>query len=109
MTESEFKEKLELCNKVTDQNPVDPAWHSENASPSVRQQTVLDVQWSDCPDFVEKEVREMWQSDDRLHNDVCINKVYVDEEMLSEYPNIYYWLKHNKVPEDTSVWIHWWW
>lgn len=103
----EFNKKLEGC-KVTDQNPVDPSFHAENPSPSVKQQYVFDVQWSDCPDFVEAEVRQLWR-DYGLGNDYFISKQDLDDELKESYPAIYFWLLHNKVPLGTEIWIHWWW
>ena len=60
MTREEFLKKLE-GSKITDHNPVDPKFHSETPSTSVKKQWVLDVQWSDCPQFVEDEARKLWR------------------------------------------------
>lgn len=114
--EDEFTDKEDMSKflaeieqeKVTDQNPVDPAYHSETPTPSVRKQWVFDVQWSDCPKSVEAEVRESW-SDYELGNDRYFWKATVDEELFEIYPRIYYWLRHKGVSEDEKVWIHWWW
>ncbi|AII27082.1 hypothetical protein ICP22011A_0038 [Vibrio phage ICP2_2011_A] len=75
---------------------------------SVRKVWFFDVQWSDCPEFVEKEVRESW-SDFSLGNDHYFWKTEVDEELFDRYPNIYFWLKHKGVPEGEQVLVHWWW
>ena len=91
---------------------------------SVRMQWVLDVQWSDAPEAVEKEVHQIWIADDRLHNDVCIKKwgsedwswnlnhpewTEGDQECESRYPETEAWLLANGVPVGEVVWIHWWW
>lgn len=75
---------------------------------SVRKVWYFDVQWSDCPEYVEDEVRQLW-TDRELGNDCYIAKVDLDEELFSEYPRIYYWLKHKGVGEGEQVIIHWWW
>lgn len=77
-------------------------------SDSVYKKWYFDVQWSDCPEFVEDEVKYIWK-DYELGNDKYIHKVRLDEELFDEYPNIYYWLKHKGVGEDEEVVIHWWW
>ncbi len=107
MTREEFLKKLE-GSKITDHNPVDPKFHSETPSTSVKKQWVLDVQWSDCPQFVEDEARKLWR-DYGLGNDNYISKQDVDEELEDSYPAIYHWLLHNGVPKGEEVWIHWWW
>lgn len=75
---------------------------------SVSKKWFFDVQWSDCPDFVEDEVRHLW-GDYELGNDNYIVKRELDEELFEEYPNIYFWLKHKGVQQGEEVIIHWWW
>lgn len=75
---------------------------------SVTKHWFFDVQWSDCPDFVEEEVRHLW-GDYELGNDKYIAMVTLDEELFEEYPNIYFWLRHKGVEEDGKVIVHWWW
>lgn len=109
-TKEEFEHFINKVKtaKITDHHPVDPAYHSEVPTKSVRNVLVLDVQWSDCPDIVEDEVRDMWYSRE-LGNDNYIIKTTVDLEMYEEYPNTYMWLKLNSVADGTEIWIHWWW
>ena len=105
---------------------------------SVRKQWVLDVQWSDAPEEVEKEAHRIWIEDGRLSNDVCIYKwcdecdwsfdernpiwqrnlqYFQDnpekeqsmEKTKSSYPAIENWLLEQGVPFGEEVWIHWWW
>jgi len=91
---------------------------------SVRQQIVLDVQWSDAPDDVIKETRQLWRDYDNLSNDNSIYKFGEDDwtwdennpnwsagdgEQPTSYPAIEKWLITNKVKIGESVWIHWWW
>ncbi len=114
--EDEFSDKEDMSeflkeigrSKVTDQNPADPAYHSEEASNSVYKKWFFDVQWSDCPDSVEKEVKDSW-SDYELGNDNYFWKATLDDELFDRYPRIYFWLKHKGVPEGEEVLIHWWW
>lgn len=88
--------------KVTDHNPVDPAFHSETPSKSVTQKWYFDVQWSDCPDFVEEEVRRMWR-DYGLGNDFCKVDFIVDDPERADYPLINEWLKYNEVPSGEKL------
>lgn len=75
---------------------------------SVTKVWFFDVQWSDCPAFVEDEIRHLWTSHE-LWNDTCIYKATLDKELFQSYPNVYYWLKHKGVSLDEKVIIHWWW
>lgn len=68
----------------------------------------FDVQWSDCPKSVEKEVVSAWHLRE-LGNDDYMWQVNLDEELFEEYPRTYFWLKHKGVPENEKVVIHWWW
>jgi hypothetical protein len=68
----------------------------------------FDVQWSDCPEEVEKEVIKAWRSYE-LGNDQYILKKSLDEELFEEMPCVYYWLKHKGVQDNEEVIIHWWW
>lgn len=114
--EDEFTDKEDMSKfldeikneKVSDQNPADPSYHSEVASSSVTKKWFFDVQWSDCPESVENEVRYLW-NDRELGNDNYVWKATVNSELFEEYPRIYYWLKYKGVPEDEEVIIHWWW
>lgn len=75
---------------------------------SVRKVHLFDVQWSDTPEFVLEEVKQMW-CDYNLSNDNYIYKTNLDNNLFKTYPRIYFWLKHKKVKEDEEVIIHWWW
>ena len=75
---------------------------------SVQKVWFFDVQWSDCPEEVEKEVRHMWR-DYELGNDHFMVKRELDEELFEAYPMIYMWLKHKGVQEGEQAIIHWWW
>lgn len=105
-----FDEMLIESSKITNQNPVDQKYHSANPKDSIRKIWFFDVQWSDCPNFVEKEVRKLW-ADHELGNDGFIykyNPKYNKEFLSIEYPYIYGWFKHKGV-ENEEVVIHWWW
>lgn len=75
---------------------------------SVTKKWFFDVQWSDCPEEVEKEVRQSWR-DYELGNDFFFWKATLDEDLFEEYPAIYFWLEHKGVPKGEEVLIHWWW
>lgn len=75
---------------------------------SVSKVWFFDVQWSDCPDFVESEVRHLWEEYE-LGNDNYIIQKELDDELFNTYPNIYYWLMHKGVGNGEKVIIHWWW
>lgn len=68
----------------------------------------FDVQWSDCPDFVEDEVKNLWDNQE-LSNDSSLSIHHLDDELFDEYPSIYLWLKYKGVKQDDKVVIHWWW
>lgn len=93
-------------DKMTCQHPQDGMIiEPEN---SVSKIWFFDVQWSDCPTQVENEVRHLW-SNLELGNDHYMYKGTLDEEFFDDYPNIYFWLKHNGVSEKESFIVHWWW
>lgn len=75
---------------------------------SVEKIWFLNTQWSDCPTFVEKEVKEIWQTMG-FGNDHYFYKCSLNSELFDQYPNIYYWLKYSGVPENETVLINWWW
>lgn len=75
---------------------------------SLKKVWFFDVQWSDCPTFVEQEVIDIWKKMS-LSNDHCFYKCVFNEELFHQYPNIYFWLKYSGVPENESVLINWWW
>ena len=75
---------------------------------SVRKVNLFDVQWSDTPEFVLEEVRQLW-SDHNLSNDNYIYKTNLDNDLFKMYPRIYFWLEHKKIKENEEVIIHWWW
>jgi len=75
---------------------------------SVKKVWFFDVQWSDCPEEVEQEVRQAWR-DYELGNDRYIIKRELDLELFDDYPRIYLWLKYKGVKEGEKVIIHWWW
>lgn len=77
-------------------------------NPALKQVTILDVQWSDCPEEVRDDVRELW-IDRELNNDNCIVKYarnFDVEEYSEAYPTLYRYLEENNIKE---CWIHWWW
>lgn len=66
--------------------------------------TLFDVQWSNCPVEVEKEVIRLWQ-DRELDNDHCYFK-WGHKDDANEYPIIDEYLKSRGI---TKCLIHWWW
>ena len=82
------------CN-VTEQESVEKVWF-------------FDAQWSDCPTFIEDEVRQLW-ADYELGNDNYFYKSTLNSELYERYPRIYLWLEHKGVKEGERVMIHWWW
>tara|TARA_B100000929_G_scaffold108179_1_gene85691 strand:- start:321 stop:650 length:330 start_codon:yes stop_codon:yes gene_type:complete len=79
-----------------------------NGSDSVKQVTVLDAQWSDCPVEVEDEVKQIW-TDFELGNDRYVYQTQMDDQLREEYPKVYLWLQHKGVKEGQEVWVYWWW
>lgn len=68
----------------------------------------FDVQWSDCPYYVQSEVKDIWKFEE-LGNDNYFSKHTLDDQLFERYPRIYMWLKHKGVQENEKVAIHWWW
>lgn len=95
-----------LCGKDTSYSS---KWNKPpDGNNSVYPVFLFDVQWSDCPIEVEKEVKELWREYE-LDNDHSYYRCQLDEELYSEYPKIYMWLKHKGIKEEQDVLIHWWW
>lgn len=92
-----FEEMMKNSNKGNDQD-----------KPSVRKVWFFDVQWSDCPEFVEEEVILLWRKY-KLGNDCYIFKFKVDSADALAYPYINGWLKHKGVKDEELVIIHYWW
>lgn len=91
---------------------------ADNKNPCVRNQVVMDVQWSDCPEDIATLVAEKIWSSFELGNDVYIFKYRPDSSdslyglTEKEKQTLDTYLKsemkkHNL--ESESVWIHWWW
>lgn len=70
----------------------------------IKQITVLDAQWSNLPEDVLEEVRQMWR-DWELGNDYYYAKFYVDEYEDS-YPLIAEYLRSRGI--DKCL-VHFWW
>lgn len=83
-----------------------------NVRSAIRQETVFEVQWSDCPVEVENEVRELW-IEQELGNDFFYYPWDSKDEsddgngtLAEQYPIIAEYLKSKGV---TECLIHWWW
>lgn len=81
---------------------------SEETPNSIKQVYLFDVQWSDCPEAVEVEVKELWRDREFGNNDYYAKET-VDVELFERYPMIYFWLKHKGLEEGQELLIHWWW
>lgn len=74
--------------------------------PALTQQTVFNVQWTDCPvDVYEEVARKLWPNME-FGNDYYYYKWSGDEYEAEEYPLIASYLRDNNV--DNCL-IHWWW
>lgn len=73
---------------------------------AIKQVTVFDVQWSDCPIEVEEEVKKLWRYYE-YGNDHYIHKweTSADNEE-GQWPIIAEYLASKNV---TECWIYWWW
>lgn len=100
---SEFIRKC-YGSKITDSH----GGLTKEGQKSVRKVWFFDVQWSDCPEYIEDEARQIW-TDRELGNDYYMYKSNLDDELFEDYPRVYLWLKHNGVAEGEEVVIHWWW
>lgn len=88
----------------------------EGVDQAFRQVYLLDVQWSDCPIEVEREVRELWK-DFSLGNDHSIVKWSKSDllEWEDSYPVIIQYIREQiekrnlQIGDDELILIHWWW
>lgn len=74
-------------------------------------QTVLECTWSDCPEDVIAEVRELWRQFPNLVNDYSYFRWDIDEEdgvpeLADDFPVIAKYLASRGV---TKCLIHYWW
>lgn len=96
--------------KTTSQNPADPKFWKIPAPPAIRQVTLFDVQWTDCPVEVEAEVQRLWREYE-LGNDTSYfswdrTKDPSGGSLAERYPLIDEYLMSKGVSECL---IHWWW
>ncbi len=97
---------MEYSGRTTSHSHKFDDWKERKGSdnPAIKQVTLFDVQWSDCPVEVEEEVKKMWGDfglgNDRFYFD------WGDAEVASRYPIINEYLKSKGV---TKCLIHWWW
>lgn len=97
---------MEYSGRTTAYSHKGNDWKSKpcDGNSSIQQQTVFEVQWSDCPIEVEDEVKKMWINYE-LGNDYYY-VAWDSIQMGEEYPIIYEYLKSKNV---TKCLIHWWW
>lgn len=74
-----------------------------NGQEAIQKVTVFEVQWSNCPVEVEREVKDLWSNND-LGNDVFYYHWVGDR--AETYPLIAEYLQSKNV---TECLIHWWW
>ena len=77
--------------------------------PCVTQRTVLELQWSDCPQVVIDEVAEVWR--DRARNLINDNSyMNIEEDWDLEFgddmPALRDYLRSKGI---TNCLVHWWW
>jgi len=92
--------------------PNDPI--PEDTPKSLSKVFYLDVQWSDCPVEVEKDVKKLWKSYN-LGNDYYFLKLSIkdlvdmtfDKNLTLDY--LIQYLREQNLPENEKVIIHWWW
>lgn len=75
---------------------------------AVQQRWTLNAQWTDCPEHIIEQVKQMWD-DFELGNDFCMIKCVVDIQMMHDYSDLYDYLLEQGVPYKSEIWIHWWW
>jgi hypothetical protein len=73
-------------------------------TPALHTATVLEAQWSDCPEDVYEEVVQMWQNFE-LGND--FSYVTWDAEFEEDYPIIAKYIADHNVTGECL--IHFWW
>ena len=89
----------------------------KDVKPALKQVWVLDLQWSDCPEELEREAKYIWQSWS-LGNDHCY-KEFTLEDLKSDYstdlPLINKYISEQiefrnlDIKEKEQILIHWWW
>ena len=89
----------------------------KDVNPALKQVWVLDLQWSDCPEELEREAKYIWQSWS-LGNDHCY-KEFTLEDLKSDYstdlPLINKYISEQiefrnlDIKEKEQILIHWWW
>ena len=89
----------------------------KDVNPALKQVWVLDLQWSDCPEELEREAKYIWQSWS-LGNDHCY-KQFTLEDLKSDYstdlPLINKYISEQiefrnlDIKEKEQILIHWWW
>lgn len=96
-------------------------WHDtpnpDDVDQALRQVWVLDLQWSNCPEELEREANYIWQSWN-LSNDHCYKKFTLKDlksEYFSDLPLINKYIleqieaRNLDIKEDEQILIHWWW
>jgi hypothetical protein len=103
--------------------------------PALKQQWVLDAQWTDCPEDVENDVKKLWRFHD-LGNDNYMLRLSIRdlEEINLEDNKVEEWfwgetteekkgwvevplkidalisyLRNQNLPDAEEIIIHWWW
>lgn len=75
--------------------------------PALSQTWVLNAQWTDLPQPIVEEVREMWLSYE-LGNDHCYTS-WSHKEMSEDWPLISAYLEDKFPAGVPDLLIHWWW
>lgn len=98
--------------------------------PALKQQWVLDAQWTDCPEEVEKEIKDLWRFHELGNDHYMLRRSISDlietsdqgfeveewDNVAVEWKkaplkvdNLISYLKDKGISEDEQVIIHWWW
>lgn len=91
-------------------NPID-------VNPALKQVWVLDLQWSDCPEELQREAKYIWQSWS-LGNDHCYKQFTLEDlksdystdlPLINKYISEQIEIRNLDIKEKEQVLIHWWW
>lgn len=96
-------------------------WHDtpnpDNVDQALKQVWVLDLQWSNCPEELEREAKYIWECWS-LSNDYCYKQFTLkdlklehslDLPLINKYILEQIEVRNLDIKEDENILIHWWW
>lgn len=106
--EEEYPDKEEGYLKFNDKLAEQYKFKKENFDGFLKKKFVLDASYGKCPEFVSREIKQIWDNYD-LGNSYYYYDTVVDEELFESFPNIYYWVKYLGAVEGEEILISYSW